>query len=346
MKKGMRIGLLVLIAVAMLGACSGEKKSESAPSATTQQASQAPVVTATPKATEPEKKAEPAKKALKVGFVATNLSAESQARTAKQFEKIGKDKGWDLTILNSQGSIETQSTQVDNLVQMKVNAIVLAMGHPSEIMPSIKAANDAGIPVLTISSGYVDGVLADITSNDFVMGAKLSSHLLDSLGGKGNIIVIKFVKNVGCRKRGEVLDAMLPEYPEIKVLGEYTVAGTARFMDDTTSAMETFVTKFGDKIDGVWCAFDQLAYACSDVLQAQGYTGVPVVGIDGNDETFRRIQNGTMNATVSQPFEDMANKAGDIIENIGNGMNPSEAAGSKIIYVDAPLVTKASLNEK
>ncbi len=73
--------------------------------------------------------------AVKVGFIATNFSAESQARVANAFEQLAKAKGWETVMLNSRGSYETQANQVENLVQMKVDAIILAMGHPLEIKP-------------------------------------------------------------------------------------------------------------------------------------------------------------------------------------------------------------------
>ena len=343
LKKGLKSVLLIMLACALVMSCTAEKK-------TTAQATPAPAKTAeAAPSTASASEAAPAKSAeakkLKVGFIATNFSAEAQARTANHFEEICKAKGWEATMLNSQGSIENQATQMDNLIQMNVDAIVLAMAHPTEIKPALDAANAAGIPVIAISSGYTDGLVCDIASNDFVMSSKLSSYFLDSLGGSGNIVVIKFVKNAGCRKRGEILDAILQEYPDIKVLGEYTVAGTSRFMDDTTSAMETFATKYGEQIDGVWCAFDQLAYACSDVLQSKGLTDALVVGVDGGDETNRRILAGTMTATVAQPFEEMAQTAVDIIEKISNGVSPEDAAGARIVYVDAPLHTKITLSE-
>lgn len=280
---------------------------------------------------------------IKVGFIATNFSSEAQARVANSFAEISKEKGWDLVQLNSMGSIETQSSQLENLVQMKVDAIVLAMAHPNEVLSALERAFEAGIPVITIDSGYVDGVVADITSDNFVMGAKISTYLMDSLGGSGNIVVIKFEKHYGTRRRGKVLDVVLSEYPGIKVLAEYSVAATSRFMDDTRSAMETFALKYGDQIDGVWCAFDQLAYAAADVLAEYGVTDALVVGVDGNEETFRRIAAGNMAATVAQPFENMASTAATIVENIIKGMDPDEAAGRKIIYADAPLIDKTNL---
>ncbi|PZC51746.1 hypothetical protein LH53_09010 [Mesotoga sp. TolDC] len=243
------------------------------------------------------------------------------------------------------GSDETQSTQIENLVQMKVDAIVLAMGHPNVVIDALQKAFDAGIPVITIDSGYVDGVVADITSDNFVIGAKMSTYLVDSLGGNGDIIVIKFVKHYGTRRRGSVLDVVLTEYPGINVLAEYSVVASARFMDDTRSAMETFALKYGDEIDGVWCAFDQLAYAAADVLTEYGITDALIVGADGNEETFRRIASGNMTATVAQPFEGMASTAAEIIDKIVQGMDPAEAAGRKIIYADAPLIDKSNLPE-
>ena len=281
----------------------------------------------------------------KVGFIATNFSSEAQARVAGSFEELAKAKGWELVQLNSMGSIETQSSQLENLVQMGVDAIVLAMAHPAEIKPALDKAFEANIPVITIDSGYVDGVVADITADNFVMGGKVSTYLMDSLGGQGKIVAIKFEKHYGTRRRGKVLDVVLSEYPGIEVLAEYSVAATKRFMDDTRSAMETYVLKYGDKIDGVWCAFDQLAYVAADVLKEYGYNDVLVVGVDGNEETFRRIGAGDMSATVAQPFEDMAAKAIEIVEKISNGVNPEEAAGKKIIYVDAPLIDHTNLPE-
>lgn len=288
-----------------------------------------------------------AAKEISVGFIATNFSAEAQARVANSFEKLAKEKGWDVKMLNSAGSIETQSNQLENLYQMKVDAVIMAMAHPQEIRPALDKLVEAKIPVITIDSGYVDGVVADITADNFAMGAKASTFLMDTIGGQGNIIVIKFEKHYGTRRRGKVLDVVLTEYPGVKVLAEYSVVATKRFMDDTRAAMETYATRFGDQIDGVWCAFDQLAYVAGDVLQERGNKKAVIVGVDGNQETFRRIGAGQMAATVAQPFEAMAGKAIELVNALAvEGKTVEEATGGrKIFYMDAPLIDRTSLPE-
>jgi ABC-type sugar transport system substrate-binding protein len=281
---------------------------------------------------------------LTVGFIATNFSNEPTARAANAFEKYAKAKGWTPIMLNSAGSVKTQADQLQNLVQRKVQAIVLAHAHPLEIQAALNEAFKAGIPVITIDSGYVDGVVADLTADNFAMGAKISTYFMDKLGGNGNIIVIKFEKHYGTRRRGKVFDVVLSEYPGVKVLGEYTITSPQTFLADTRNAMETFVTRFKDQIDGVWCAFDALAYVAGDVLQDHGLKNVIVTGIDGNNETFNRIKEGKMTATIAQPFEDMAAKVIDLIDKIVVKKVPvSQAAPQKIIYMDAPLIDKSNL---
>lgn len=343
MKKFLAVLLVTLMVGSVLGGCSqsGEGDQESAISTENEKAvdkedADTQEDTNTQKATDDN---------FKVGFVATNYSAESQARVADAFEQYAEDKEWELVKLNSMGSIETQSTQLENLVQMNVDAIVMAMAHPAEIKDALDKVFDAGIPLITIDSGYVDGVVADITADNFVMGSKISTYMANSLGGSGNVIVVKFEKHAGCRQRGKVLDAVLSEYPDINVLEEYSVVATKSFMDDTRSAMETFVLKHGDDIDAIWCAFDQLAYVSADVLEANGISDAIVVGVDGNEETFRRIDNGIMTATVAQPFSDMAAKAIEIVDKmVVQGMDEDTAAPAKIIYVDAPLIDSSNVD--
>ena len=284
---------------------------------------------------------------IHVGFIATNFAAESHARVANAFESYARAMGWRVTMLDSRGSPQLQANQVEDLVHAGVDAIVIAMGRILEIRPALELVFEAGIPLITIDSGYTAGAIADITTDNYVMGARIASYLADRMNHEGNIILLKFEKHEGTRRRGKVLDVVLSENPNITVLEEYWMNATAGYMEDTRRAMETYVLRHGDKIDAVWAAFDELAYAAADVLEAHGLgrDKVIVVGIDGNPETFRRIRAGSpIVATVAQPFEEMARIAVDLVDKIVvQGISPAEAAPRKVIYVDAPLVDETNV---
>ena len=282
-----------------------------------------------------------------VGFIATNFAAESHARVANAFHNYAKENGWRITLLDSRGSPQLQANQVEDLVHRGVDAIVIAMGRILEIRPALQTAFQAGIPVITIDSGYTAGVVTDITTDNYVMGARIASYLADRLDHQGNVILLKFEKHEGSRRRGKVLDVVLSENPGINVLETYWMSASAGYLEDVRRAMETYVLRHGAKIDAVWAAFDELGYAAADVLEAHGLgrDQVIVVGIDGNPETFRRIRAGSpIVATVAQPFEEMARIAIELVDKIVvHGMDPREAAPQKVIYVDAPLIDETNV---
>lgn len=283
-----------------------------------------------------------------IGVVVTSMGSLTQARIANFIQKYATGLGWSVTVLDSEMSNETQATNVTNLVQMRVDAIVMAMGHPQEIKVAMQKAFDVGIPVITIDTGYMDGVVTDIATNNYIMSAKITNYMLDQIGYAGNIIAFKFEKHFGVRRRGKVLDVILSESPAVKLLATHYMPAAPNYIEDTRNAMESYVLQFDGKINAVWCGFDELGYAVDDVLQAHGYTrkDVIIVGIDGNQETFRRIRdpNSCFLATVAQPFELEAKKAVDIIQElVVEGKPIDEVVSESTTYVDAPLVDRRNV---
>ena len=166
-----------------------------------------------------------------VGYVTANMNATSQVRSLNAFVALGKEKGWRVLTADAKGSWPALADQIENYVQMGVDVIVVAMSDLPSIQPAIESANKAGIPVISIDSGVAEGVAVDITTDNFVMGSKISSFMMDMLDHKGNIIVFKFLEHHGTRKRGRALDMVLTENPEVKVLATHNLP-PAGFMQD------------------------------------------------------------------------------------------------------------------
>lgn len=288
--------------------------------------------------------------AVSVGFVAVNLSAVTQARVAEKLESLAGEKGWDVSTSNAAGSWEKMNNLVENYVNKKVDAIVLAMGKASSLQPSLEAAKAAGIPVFGIDCEYSDLLTGDILTNNWEMGAKIATYLVDRLNHKGNIIVFKFDQFYGTRYRGKALDVVLSEEPNINVLEVHHLP-PAGFVEDAQKTMEAYLMKYGDKIDAVWCAWDDPAYGASLAIRTAGYKqeDIFVVGIDGNERNLQMINanNTAVAATIIQPFENSANIAVNLIEKIAvNGMTAEEAIGAvRVIYMPTPLVTSANASE-
>ena len=147
-----------------------------------------------------------------VGYVTANMNATSQVRSLNAFVALGKEKGWRVLTADAKGSWPALADQIENYVQMGVDVIVVAMSDLPSIQPAIESANKAGIPVISIDSAWPRAWRWTTTDN-FVMGSKISSFMMDMLDHKGNIIVFKFLEHHGTRKRGRALTWCSPRTP-------------------------------------------------------------------------------------------------------------------------------------
>lgn len=281
--------------------------------------------------------------ALEIAWVHANAAAQSEQRVKAGFDAWLAENGldWNVNLLDSGGSGERTAANLEDATSRGVDAIIITMGDLRASRAAIDGAVEAGIPIFAVDSGYVEGVLVDVTTNNWAMSADVSTYLLDRMGGEGNIVFLRMAEHHGTRKRGDVMEAILNEYSNVNVLVEHNIDYTA-FFEDTTSRMQDYAARFGTDIDAVWAPWDEPAQAAVSVLSAAGLTDVIVTGIDGHPQAVEEIcgTDSMMIATVSQPFEDMGVQVGEWIQAIVvDGQDAADVIPATTVYLNAPLVT-------
>ncbi|TNC62908.1 substrate-binding domain-containing protein [Rubellimicrobium roseum] len=287
--------------------------------------------------------------ALEVAWVHSNAAAQSEQRVRAGFEAWLAEQGlnWNVSFLDSGGSGEATATNLQDAASRGVDAIIITMSDLRASRAAIDAAVQAGIPIFSVDSGFIPGVMVDVTTNNWAMSSDVSPYLLDELGGEGKIIFFRMAEHHGTRKRGDVMEDVLQEYQGVEVLEEHNIDYTA-FFEDTTASMQDYVARFGEDIDAVWAPWDEPAQAAINVLNAAGLTDVKVIGIDGHPQAIEEVckPDSMMIATVSQPFEGMGEQVGDWIRQIvAEGKPREEVIPSNTVYMDAPLVTKQNCQD-
>jgi simple sugar transport system substrate-binding protein/ribose transport system substrate-binding protein len=287
----------------------------------------------------------------KIGVIAFQMSSETHARTAKAAEKAAQALGWDVTLLNSRGSLNEHAAQLENLIQAKVDGIVVCMGKPVQFDAQFEAAKKAGIPVITVMSGTSPHTLFEITVNEYQVGAQAALYLLGCLNYQGNIMTQRFESHVGCRIRGKILDVVLSENKAVKIIGSHTMARTKSWREDVKNGMEALILKNQGKFQGIWASFDAQAFIIDDILSQQGIKkgDIALVSIDGGQEVFRRIRDpkSLVTATVAIPFETMGEKAVESMDQILNhGKTKKDLVQGPYMLLDAVLVDKNNVPEE
>ncbi len=287
-----------------------------------------------------------------IAWIHMNAAAQSEHRAKKGFEEYLKSKkyNWEVNAVDSKGSGQTLASNLEDAVQRGVDAIIVSMADLRAAKAALTNAQKANIPVFAIDSGWTEGIIVDITSNNYVMSSKVSSYLIDQLGGKGNIIAFKMAEHHGVRKRGDVLDLIVKENPNIKILESHNI-DYGNFYQDTQRTMEDYLSRYGDQIDAVWAGWDEPAMAAAEAIKQAGFTRdqIKVVGIDGHPPAVEEMRNekSPLVATVAQGFEVMGEQVANyIFEIVSNGKDPKDVIPSTTIYVDTPLITEKNLPDK
>jgi ABC-type sugar transport system substrate-binding protein len=285
---------------------------------------------------------------FELGVIGFQFSSETHARVANTVAQAAKAKGWNVTLLNSEGALPKHIEQFETLISKKVNAIIIAMGKPVEAEAQFKLAKEKGIPVITVMSGSGPYALFDIQSNEYKIGADAALYLFGEIGYQGNILTSRFDLNAATRIRGKVLDQVLSENQGVKEIGKFSMARTQSWRDDVRAGMQALLLQNQGKINAIWASFDGQAYVIDDLLKSQGVKKgqIPLVSVDGGPETFRRIADpeSLLTASVVIPFEDMGRKAVDAVEAIAvKKQSKDTIVSGPYLFTDAVIVDKTNV---
>ena len=238
----------------------------------------------------------PADKQLRIGVTVYNMSSFITAGK-EGMETYAKANNIELVWNSANDDVSTQANQVDQLVNAKVDAIIVVPVQADSLGPQITAANTAKIPILAVNaelnSDKLDG---SVQPDDVAAGAQEMEMMAKKLNGKGNIVILQGpLGGSGEINRGKGIDQVLAKYPDIKVLAKDT-ANWKR--DEAVNKMKNWLSAF-DQIDGVVSQNDDMGLGALQALK-EANKSVPIVGIDGIEDGLNAVKSGDFIGTSLQ----------------------------------------------
>lgn len=199
----------------------------------------------------------------------------------------------DIELLwNSAGNdVATQASQVEQLVNQGVDAIIIVPVQADSLGPQLQTAKDADIPVIAVNTTLTDesAITSSVLPDDVAAGAQEMEMMAQALGGQGNILVLQGPLGSSPElDRTEGIESVLAENPGIKVLAQDT-ANWKR--DEAVNKVKNWISSFGDQIDGIVAENDDMGLGAVQALSEAGVS-VPVVGIDGIEDGLKAVQSG------------------------------------------------------
>lgn len=285
-----------------------------------------------------------------IGFSIADLQEERWAKDRDFFIASAKALGAEVIVQNADGDIAKQTSQVENLISKKVDAIVIVPKDASTLTNACKEAHKAGIKIVAydrlIKSPDVDMYI----SFDNERVGKMQGDALMAALPKGNIYVMSGDpgdNNAKMFKAG-AMSAIKPfvDKGAIKILGEQAVQGWKP--ENALKIAENVLTQFNNKIDGFLAPNDGTAGGIIQALAGQKMDGkVPVTGQDADVAAIRRIIAGTQLMTVYKSLNVIGTESAKITVALIKGQKPAQKVvkveGVDSVLLDPIAITKANI---
>lgn len=220
-------------------------------------------------------------------------------------ESIGRKKE-DLVNLINEGSSEKSLADIKALLAKNNGncAIACDPNDSPNARPVAEAVKAAGGYISTIWNktddvhpwDFGDNWVSHMTWSDEKPAEETARILFKAMGGKGGVVHLGGIAaNNPAIERLNGLKNALKDFPDITLLDAQPADWDTQKANEV---MAQFITRYGDKITGVHCANDMIAYGVLEALKAEGIENIPVVAYDGNLEAVKLVMEGKLLATV------------------------------------------------
>jgi methyl-galactoside transport system substrate-binding protein len=272
-------------------------------------------------------------------------------------------------MVNGENVQATQTERIDTMISRGVNILAVNPVDTSAGETIVAKAKAAGLPVvffnrmptLQVLNSYdkcwyvgLDALYQGQLEGEMVADAwKKDSARFDT----NHDGVLQYVLMTGTPGHSDATDRANGFYAGIKASGiSAQQIATQPANWNTAKAVETmnsWIGKFGEKIEMVVCSNDAMALGAVEALKANGLItakkAIPVIGVNALPETAELIKSGVMLGSILTSTYDTARAVIDICMNVVNGRAPDAnlewKMTGKIVKIPEKKITIENVGE-
>ena len=236
-------------------------------------------------------------KAVEIGVVSISVADDNNARCIEGIKAYAAEKGWNVTVVDANGSADEANSAIVNIVTKGVDYVLDLVFPATSLGTGLAAAKAAGVPVSTWGGGMGDGMyMANGSGAPFAV--PVVNKMLQDMGDKGEILALTYHTGEVARQREEKLDEAAAKIPGITVTkNEVRIPGA---VDDGAQYANAWLASHpaGEGSLAIWGSWDDPAMGAISSLKQQGRNDVKVYGQNGNPEAIVAVKEGWMIATI------------------------------------------------
>lgn len=254
------------------------------------------------------------KKEFTIGLSVSTLNNPFFVSLKKGIEKEAEKRGMKVIIVDAQNDSSKQTSDVEDLIQQGVDALLINPTDSSAISTAVESANAVGVPVVTIDRSAEQGKVETLVASDNVKGGEMAAAFIaDKLGKGAKVAELEGVPGASAtRERGSGFHNIADQKLQV-------VTKQSADFDRTKglTVMENLLQGHPD-IQAVFAHNDEMALGALEAINSSG-KDILVIGFDGNKDALASIKNGKLSATVAQQPELIGKLATEAADDILHG---------------------------
>ena len=247
-----------------------------------------------------------------LAFIA-QMQNPSQAFSWKMYQKNADKYGFNVINLDNGGDVQKQTAAINSAVAQKVQAIAINPVDEAGYVPATTAAMAGGtvvcLSMVPPADNAVDGSTCSVSVDDILGGQTAATAIQNAFpNGATGVEIGGQAGHVAANNRHTgFTDAIKGKNITVLDYKNPTAWDTAQ----AQAIAEDMITKYGDKIQFIFCHWDNGATGVINALKAvnQDWANkVMIVAVDGNKTGFEQVKSWPNYISIAQNAETITSK--------------------------------------
>ncbi|WP_439122793.1 sugar ABC transporter substrate-binding protein [Marivita sp.] len=286
---------------------------------------------------------------MTIGITQNNVGVDSYQTTYEKafIEATDANDMVEAVVLDAGGDVARQIAQVEDLIQQEVDAIIIWPTNGEAVIPAVRKAHSAGIPVIVTNSNIAEQGFDFVASfsgpDNITQGSRSAEIMCDKfkdMGIEDEARVVQISGQPGYTtaiERQKGFDDRLPEVCPNVTLVETQPGDWNR--EKSQQVMEAFLVKYDD-IDGVYSGDDNMGVGALNAAKAAGREGIIFVGATNFAVGYEAMAAGEYWGSIYQSPVDDAEAALKTAIDVLNGEEVPF-----LNYFDTPKITQDNMGD-
>ncbi|MFW6273999.1 MAG: ribose ABC transporter substrate-binding protein RbsB [Halanaerobium sp.] len=236
---------------------------------------------------------------LRIGLSVSTLNNPFFVDLKDGAESMAEEMDVEISVVDAQDDAASQLSSIEDLLIRDIDVLIINPVDGDAVVSAITAANDAGIPVITVDRGSEGGEVVSHIASDNVEGGEMAGDFIaEELGEEGKVVELEGIPGTSAaRDRGEGFNKSMDKHSGLEVIARQP----ADFDRAEGMTVMENILQGNSEIDAVFAHNDNMALGAMEAIEAAGREDeIIIVGFDAIDDAVEAVEEGDLAATIAQ----------------------------------------------